>query len=180
MGGNGSGRRGGCPKRRTVDEYTVLPLNLFRKKGQWRLLIGKVIWSRHGVVTAAIGYSIEEDSIHFEWQDSEGQVVTQTISLTIVRQWIGVRYYFICPRCQRRVINLYAGPVLLCRHCYNLTYESCRESGASHFGPLVTRKRFYNFFKAMEYSRELKQKKRVGKKMLARLNEYCKKSEAIL
>jgi len=48
----------------------------------------------------------------------------------------GVRYWFICPlvvngrACQRRVAKLYLPPggrYFGCRHCYNLTYESCKE-----------------------------------------------------
>ncbi|MEI6127263.1 MAG: hypothetical protein WCQ99_12005 [Pseudomonadota bacterium] len=43
----------------------------------------------------------------------------------------GSRYWFLCPGrgCGRRVGKLYgAGKYFLCRHCYNLTYDSCRES----------------------------------------------------
>jgi hypothetical protein len=48
----------------------------------------------------------------------------------------GVRYWFICPlvtnsrACRRRVAKLYlppGGKYFGCRHCYNLTYESCKE-----------------------------------------------------
>jgi len=49
----------------------------------------------------------------------------------------GRRWWFICPLtvngvyCNRRVGRLYLPPngkYFGCRHCYNLTYESCRES----------------------------------------------------
>lgn len=39
----------------------------------------------------------------------------------------GVRYWFVCPYCQRRVGTLYKPKNEIrfkCRHCYNLTYES--------------------------------------------------------
>jgi hypothetical protein len=45
-------------------------------------------------------------------------------------------FYFICPlvvngrACRRRVAKLYlppGGEYFGCRHCYNLTYESCKE-----------------------------------------------------
>jgi hypothetical protein len=48
----------------------------------------------------------------------------------------GVRYWFICPLvidgkpCRRRVAKLYlppGGKYFGCRHCYNLTYRSCKE-----------------------------------------------------
>jgi len=49
----------------------------------------------------------------------------------------GFRYWFICPLvtnsqvCDRRVAKLYlppGGKYFGCRHCYNLTYTSCKES----------------------------------------------------
>lgn len=43
----------------------------------------------------------------------------------------GRRWWFICPgyECNRRVRDLYlVTEYFLCRHCCNLTYESCRES----------------------------------------------------
>jgi len=54
----------------------------------------------------------------------------------------GKRPYFICPgvvngvTCMRRVAKLYkppAGHYFLCRHCHDLTYYSCNESGDVHF-----------------------------------------------
>jgi hypothetical protein len=44
----------------------------------------------------------------------------------------GERPWFVCPRaeCGRRVAVLYGpGRYFLCRHCYDLVYESQRESG---------------------------------------------------
>jgi hypothetical protein len=48
-------------------------------------------------------------------------------------QYGGRRYWFCCPLvgCGRRVRKLYlpsGGNYFGCRHCYNLTYESCNES----------------------------------------------------
>ena len=48
----------------------------------------------------------------------------------------GLRYWFICPLvkngypCHRRITKLYlpsGGTYYGCRHCYDLTYESCQE-----------------------------------------------------
>jgi len=39
----------------------------------------------------------------------------------------GVRYWFLCPSCRKRIGKLYtplSGREFKCRHCYNLTYES--------------------------------------------------------
>ena len=43
----------------------------------------------------------------------------------------GRRWWFTCPICKRRVAKLYLPPgakYFGCRHCYNLTYQSCRDS----------------------------------------------------
>ncbi|MEA1963705.1 MAG: hypothetical protein U9O41_01050 [Candidatus Aerophobetes bacterium] len=40
---------------------------------------------------------------------------------------IGIRYWFLCPKCRKRVAVLYMpfdGPSFLCRGCHNLTYRA--------------------------------------------------------
>jgi len=47
----------------------------------------------------------------------------------------GVRPYFTCPDCHRRVLKLYKPPSHVkfsCRHCWDLTYRSCQDSGDDH------------------------------------------------
>lgn len=39
----------------------------------------------------------------------------------------GVRYWWQCPRCYRRVAHLYGGRLFLCRHCHKLTYAIVQE-----------------------------------------------------
>jgi hypothetical protein len=44
----------------------------------------------------------------------------------------GIRWWFRCPKCSRRVSRLYRPSrayCFLCRHCHNLTYESAQMSG---------------------------------------------------
>lgn len=41
----------------------------------------------------------------------------------------GVRYWFLCPSCQKRRTNLYGGTYFRCRVCRGLCYESQLESG---------------------------------------------------
>ena len=36
----------------------------------------------------------------------------------------GERYWFVCPRCGRKVAFLYGAMYFLCRHCHNLTYKT--------------------------------------------------------
>jgi hypothetical protein len=69
-----------------------------------------------------------------------GELVNLTISLVTTRlPSKGLRWWFICPAkrgdcaapCRRRVGKVYlpsGGRIFACRHCYDLTYESCRDS----------------------------------------------------
>ncbi len=43
----------------------------------------------------------------------------------------GTRYWFVCPSCHKRAGKLYMPPggiYFRCRRCYNLTYQSCKDS----------------------------------------------------
>jgi hypothetical protein len=56
----------------------------------------------------------------------------QTISFhkTPSNLGFGFRYWLLCPRCGRKVVNLYFPPYghkYLCRSCHNLTYKSQKE-----------------------------------------------------
>jgi hypothetical protein len=97
-------------------------------------------WSRLGQKTASIGGLVEggdragrvvllfrnRSGPGVEWED-----VRQSVTL----EWTpcsfgGQRPWFACPRagCGRRVAVLYGlGKWFLCRHCYDLSYESQRE-----------------------------------------------------
>ena len=175
MGGYGSGRR--CHKKDTADGYLCLDINTFRRRGQWRFLSGTSTWSRGEVKTASVDYIVKNDEVLFYWQTRAGESVQQHVPIISVKVNYGSRYYFLCPACQRRVTKLHAGSRFYCRHCYNLTYESCQRSHDRFSGLLgLTDKQHRNFLKAVLYDRELKGRKWVGARMLRRLNRYMKKS----
>lgn len=109
MGGRRSGRYRRYSKKKTVDELICLSINSFRKRGRWKFLNGTATWRRGDKVTARIGYIISGDNLDFQWRNEDGTVAGQSVPLTVVRQFIGKRYLFICPRCKRRVVNLYVG-----------------------------------------------------------------------
>jgi len=57
--------------------------------------------------------------------DSEASLITTPCNFG------GVRYWFVCPVCGRRVGGLYLAPgdrYFMCRHCNNLSYHSRNES----------------------------------------------------
>jgi len=72
--------------------------------------------------------------------DNEGNVTPYDSEVTLVTTPCnlgGVRYWFICPACSRRVGGLYIAPedrYFRCRHCNNLTYHSPNRVMMETFG----------------------------------------------
>jgi len=104
-----------------------------------------VIWSRNGSEVARIGYNmstLSDDSyIHLSykvrrWGEEEWLPIDQKIRLeNIPCHFGGKRWYFRCSLskdgvyCGRRVAILYsAGDYFGCRHCADLSYDSCNQS----------------------------------------------------
>lgn len=63
---------------------------------------------------------------------NHGLPVSQKIRLDrTTPNYGGVRWWFICPKCDRRVTRLHRPShtyYFFCRHCYDLTYESAQSS----------------------------------------------------
>ena len=175
MGGYGSGRSSG--KKDTAEGYLCLDINTFRRRGRWRFLSGVSTWSRGEVKTASVGYVIRDHEIELYWHNRRDEFIEQSLPLASVEVNYGNRYFFLCPACRRHVAKLYAGSKFYCRRCYDLTYESCQRSHDGFSGCLgLTDKQHRNFFKAVEYGREIQSRKWVGARMLRRLNRYVEKS----
>jgi hypothetical protein len=143
MGGVGSGNWYRFDKKTTTDEcHSVDVRYLHResllKQGHWFTLR----WSRAGRETGSIRGAVEgsdkpkqvlffyrhRSGVGNEWED-----VQEPVSLDWTAcNFGGERPWFICPGigCGRRVAILYGpGRYFLCRHCYDLVYESQRENG---------------------------------------------------
>jgi hypothetical protein len=146
LGGVGSGSWYRFNKKTTVEECRSLDIRRFQREGL--LKPGRMFswsWSRDGRKVASIGCLVEEghddpqrlvllfrhrDGPNAEWED-----VREPVEL----EWTpchfgGERPWFICPgvvngvSCGRRVAMLHAaGKYFLCRHCYDLSYQSQRE-----------------------------------------------------
>ena len=66
----------------------------------------------------------------------DGEVLNYIVRLTTTPlPWGGRKWWFVCPLtkhdvpCRRRVGKLYLlGRYFACRHCHELTYQSCQES----------------------------------------------------
>ena len=137
MGGLGSGNRYRFDKKTTTDESDSLDIRRLHRDGL--LKPGSCFrssWSRAGRETGAIrGFVFRgrvvlayrhRSGLGDEWED-----VREPMPL----EWTpcnfgGERPWFVCPEvaCGRRVAILYGpGKHFLCRHCYELRYQSQRE-----------------------------------------------------
>lgn len=138
MGGYGSGRYGG---RMKVQHCRSLDVNKINKSGALESgYSGQWQWSQDGEKVASINFSSKKENIALKycWRAYGGSWGSSEQSIPIT--WTpchygGKRPFFKCPGivnghyCGRRVIKLYSGGrYFLCRHCYNLTYNSQSET----------------------------------------------------
>lgn len=142
MGGAGSGSWPRIDTRHTTDDCLMLNVNqLARDNLLHPNAKGILKWNREA---ASFRLALIESSIAFECLGSELFVITYrwnesmdvrtSIQLqTTQPNFGGYRWCFICPLnfegkgCGRRVGKLYLrGPYFGCRHCHQLTYQSCQ------------------------------------------------------
>lgn len=129
MGGLGSGPR---RKKRTVAECFSLDVNRLLRMGLFHRPAGRLCWQDE----LAADYELPQT------ENGERQLVLshstdwpeQRISLATTRLVSGgLRWWFVCPRCDRRAAKLYLPPterMFGCRVCYDLAYppsRACRE-----------------------------------------------------
>jgi hypothetical protein len=147
MGGYGSGRWGSHWKRKTKEESLTLDLNFIIRNGGLRSRSATLHWLRNEERFASIGYDVQwmydSDPRLTLRYSREGESIRQAIDLQSTPQALGgYRFWLTCPLvvngepCQRRCSKLYlpfGGKYFGCRRCYNLSYESCNESGRYDF-----------------------------------------------
>jgi hypothetical protein len=134
MGGYGSGRKLGAD---CTEDYRSIDIRRWQRDGY--LVLGRYLdwqWTRNGEKVAAISVKVETGQLRLiysnqrnggEWESLDYPVRLQTTAC----HYGGVRYWFTCPAvgCGRRVAVLYmGGKYFACRHCYQLTYKSQRET----------------------------------------------------
>lgn len=140
-------------KKTTVEECRSLWAATFHKQGVFKFNVGytsgTVTWRNHAdEVTSSLGFNFSQQpsprlTLFYNLTRSatgEQQDLRYDVELaTTPCRYGGLRYWFICPLvkndspCRRRITKLYLPPSSTyygCRHCYNLTYESCQEHDA--------------------------------------------------
>jgi hypothetical protein len=142
MGGVGSGSWYRFDKKITVEECRSLDVRRLHQKEL--LKPGQLLswsWSRGGREVASIGCAVlgishpERLVLRFRHRSSPG-TEWEDVQEPVELDWTpcnfgGVRPWFICPGvgCGRRVAILYGpGRYFLCRHCYDLSYQSQRDN----------------------------------------------------
>ena len=153
LGGYGSGRYGHMPGQKrpktTVEECLCLDIGWLYRKGMLTPPnISTVSWSytpldkeKEDRSAGSISIYALENALKLSYvvtNPDAGEKREYCITVPIVRvpcNYGGVRPYFTCPDCHRRVLKLYkpsSQAKFSCRHCYNLTYRSCQDSGDDH------------------------------------------------
>jgi hypothetical protein len=134
MGGYGSGRRYGG--RDTTADYLRMDVRFMERQGYLRVFCGgSLYWSRRGERVASINFRTESDRIVLsyrnrargdEWESLEYSVLLDRTPC----HYGGFRSWFLCPArgCGRRTATLFGGRIFACRRCYELAYESQRQS----------------------------------------------------
>lgn len=100
---------------------------------QWR-------WSTGGGErTAEIGFAVlpgEGITLHYSHAGAPIPLYLAPI-VTTVPNYGGLRYWFLCPRCEQRVRYLYCQRLFLCRSCHGLTYRTA-QTAKNDIGPTIT------------------------------------------
>ncbi len=134
MGGYGSGLSIGECSKYTVDESYSIDIDWMRRQKKYS---GNITWSRAGRPTGKIGFRfVGNDRLILSYtvtkHEGEKNEVDDIFLLeTTSPHFGGKRIWLSCPSCGRRVKTLHKPPTGIyfrCRTCYNLTYQSCKES----------------------------------------------------
>lgn len=139
---DGRGRWLRMDRRRTVDD--MLRLNAHKVmthapgasgwvgdwRWQWRT------WQGPQTATVALTVTVGERAVlRYNWRGQPVQPYTVAVATT-QPPFGGVRYWWLCPHCGRRVADLYGGRLFLCRQCHGLTYRTA-QAGSADVTPSV-------------------------------------------
>jgi hypothetical protein len=142
MGGTGSGRHFHYSTRSYTDDYLDLDIRLMNQRG-WlnKSNYQNLSWKRNGQEIGSIKFlvwtrvqfpeEIPNIKMRYNVRKNAGawQELDYKINLTTTKcNFGGVRYWFICPDCNKRVCVLYADILFKCRSCLGIVHKSRNES----------------------------------------------------
>ncbi len=166
MGGQGSGDYYRVAKRTYIEEVQRLELLALKRAGYLDsgYRSGSWCWTRNGERSGEIRLisfgNVLELSYRFRTSGSDQQAMRQRIQLTSTPCHLGgVRKWFLCPHCRRRVGVLAFGQAgFSCRHCYQLPYSSQAECRLDRIRRAREKigKRIFEDYQYGEYGRKRK------------------------
>jgi hypothetical protein len=129
MGGDGSGTWHRSKKKDLTDSRYEIDIRWLKKRGHLRIGATRILyWTRLNGESGSIEYRVEEDGLVLDVRNPQARNFMQEISFArIPCRFGGMRLFFVCPKCARRVAVLYGMSEYLCRHCHKLGYASQRE-----------------------------------------------------
>jgi hypothetical protein len=134
MGGIGSGKWSRQEAKRTADAVPAIDIReLQRCRG---LAAGSRFvetWTRGGMVAAQIAIDVQKHHLLLRYVHVSGAGEQEPVEgvVPIVDapcNYGGLRRWFRCPECKRRIVIIYISRSCACRHCHELVYSSQRES----------------------------------------------------
>lgn len=144
MGGYGSTRWAWHTKATTVEDCRSISVSDFHHKGflePGRVINGNVKWYGYrDAEVASLGFVVgtweDAGNLELSYTMTGSNVADRRMEYTVPLQTTrpyfgGLRWWFTCPDCDRRVGKLYRPPnedKYLCRYCHKLSYTSCQES----------------------------------------------------
>ena len=142
MGGIGSGRHIQFSTRPYTSDYLDLDIRLMNQLGwldnpkhqnlSWKKN-GREIGSVQFLVWTRVQFPYEKANIRLKYKSRENAGEWQTLDYLIELETTkcnfgGVRYWFKCPECDKKVCVLYGGTIFKCRACHGLVHKSRNES----------------------------------------------------
>jgi hypothetical protein len=142
MGAKGSGRHYRFDTRLYTEDFRNIDIREFNQRG-WlnNKEFSTLTWSRRGEKIASVQFLVrtrvqfpeETPNIRMKYNvrknAGDWQELDYKINLTTTEcNFGGIRYWFICPDCNKRVCVLYADIMFKCRACLGIVHRSRNES----------------------------------------------------
>jgi hypothetical protein len=165
------------PAKTTTESMRCITVFMLKKNKYLQygsFVSGTMRWSRFGEVRQEVSFYVDFWNTSFCLSHSNKTEYSVNLTKTPCT-FGGVRYWFACPNCYKRVGTLYftGESPLACRTCWNLSYESNNLSGIfKEIGSLKCnddieemykdlRTRYYKGKMTKRYARTLKHQKRL-------------------
>ncbi len=130
---NGRGRWSRWDKKTTTDNYYNLDMQKFATSVNLTIHgLSSWTWTRANYFSErklSITYVVEPDrGVRLCYKSGEQDYAYLVRVVTTRPNYGGVRYWWLCPQCGRRVRILYGGELFLCRKCHQLTHATSQAS----------------------------------------------------